>query len=127
MIEQGILEHPKMRSTLSDLNFAEVWVVPSLELNFDFNKGAGERFEQLMDALADESGYAELKAAPVVPLGHSAHATFPWNFAAWNPNRTLCVLSVKGDAPQTNLTGYGRANVEWGDRNIDDSGLHVDR
>lgn len=119
MIEQGILEHPVMRQTLAELNLGEVWVVPRLELEFDFNKGSGEHFQRVMDALADESGYDELKSVPVVPLGHSACATFPWNFAAWNPGRTLCVISVKGDAPQTNLTGYGRANVPWGDRTID--------
>ncbi len=119
MIEMGILEHATMRRTLANLNFAEVWVAPQLELNFDFHKGAGEHFQRVMDALAETSGYTELKIAPIVPIGHSAHATYPWNFAAWNPARTLCVLSVKGDAPQTTLTGYGRANVDWGNRNID--------
>ena len=119
MIEGPILEHPTMRQTLAKLGFAEVWVVPSLDLKFDFTKGAGEHFDRVMAGLADASGYEELKSAPIVPMGHSAHATFPWNFAAWNPQRTLCVLSVKGDAPQTNLTGYGGKNVDWGDRTID--------
>jgi len=119
MIEQGILEHPAMRKTLAGLGIAEVWVVHYLDIPFDFNKGAGEHFERIINALAEESGYGELKFAPVVPLGHSACASYPWNFTAWNPGRTLAVLSVHGDAPQTNLTGYGRANVDWGNRNID--------
>lgn len=119
MIEQGILEHEAMRQTLAELGIAEMWVVPYLDIPFEFNRGAGERFERIINALAEESGYSELKFAPVVSLGHSACATFPWNYAAWNPGRTLAVLSVKGDAPQTRLTGYGRANVDWGDRNID--------
>lgn len=119
MIEQGILEHPTMRQTLSDLGFAEVCVVPGFDMKFDFNAGAPEEFNRIIGALADESGYSELRTAPVVTLGHSAHATWPWNFAAWNPGRTLAVLSVHGDAPQTHLTGYGGANVDWGDRNID--------
>jgi hypothetical protein len=119
MIEQGILEHATMRKTLGELGIAEVWVVPYLDIPFDFNKGAGGHFERVMSALADESGYGELKFAPVVPLGHSACATFPWNFAAWNPGRTLAVLSVHGDAPQTGRTGYGRPNVDWGARSID--------
>jgi hypothetical protein len=119
MIEQGILEHSTMRKTLAELGMAEVWVVPYLDIPFDFNKGAGEHFERVMNALADESGYGELKHAPVVPLGHSACAIYPWNFAAWNPGRTLAVLSVHGDAPQTDKTGYGRPNVDWGTRNID--------
>ena len=56
---------------------------------------------------------------PIVPLGHSAMATYPWNFAAWNPDRTLAVISLHGDAPRTNLTGYGRDNIVWGKRTID--------
>jgi hypothetical protein len=119
MIEQGILEHPTMRHTLTQLGFAEIWVVPMLDGPFDFNKGAGEHFERIIADLAELSGYTELNRAPVVPLGHSACATFPWNFAAWNPARTLAVLSVHGDAPQTTLTGYGRANADWGGRRID--------
>ncbi len=69
--------------------------------------------------LANQSGYEELKIAPLIPLGHSASATFPWNCAAWSPARTLAIISVHGDAPQTNHTGYGRPNIPWGDRNID--------
>jgi len=119
MIEQGILEHPLMRKTLAKLGFAEVWAVPYFDATFDFNRGAGDHFDKAMAALADESGYEELRHAPIVPLGHSACATFPWNFAAWNPGRTLAVLSVHGDAPQTRLTGNGAPRVDWGDRNLD--------
>ena len=119
MVEQGILEHPTMRKTLTQLGFAEVWTVPYFDLTFDFNKGAGEHFEHVMDLLAKDSGYQELRHAPVVPLGHSACATFPWNFAAWNPGRTLAVLSFHGDAPQTTLTGNGAPRLDWGNRNID--------
>jgi len=119
MIEEGILEHETMRRELSRLGIAEVWVAPPFDRPFDFSRGAGERFDAAMAALATESGYTELALAPVIPLGHSACASFPWNFAAWNPARTLAVLSVKGDAPQTDLTGSGQPNPEWGSRNID--------
>ena len=119
MIEEGIFEHPDFRKTMSEIGFAIVWVSPMLNMNFDFNKDAGEDFNYMMKKLADSSGYKELAFAPVVPVGHSAAATYPWNFAAWNPERTLAVISIHGDAPQTNLTGYGGPNVEWGGRNID--------
>jgi hypothetical protein len=52
-------------------------------------------------------------------MGHSANASFPWNDAAWNPGRTLAALSLKGDAPLTDLTGSGRPNPEWGERTLD--------
>lgn len=88
--------------------------------NWDVTKGCQERFEEIMRKLADGTEHPELATAPVIPFGHSAQATFPWNFAAWNPERTLCVISFHGDAPRTNLCGYGRENIEWGrTRNID--------
>ncbi len=119
MLEEGILERASFRRTLADLGFAEVWIAPKLDPVFDFTRGTGERFDRMMQALAAESGYDELAGAPVVPIGHSACASFPWNFAAWKPDRTLAILSIKGDAPQTDLTGSGRPNPEWGGRRID--------
>jgi len=73
----------------------------------------------VMKSLAEVSGYSELKFAPIVPLAHSAMASYPWNFAAWNPQRTLAILSVHGDAPQTDRTGNGKPKASWGGRNID--------
>ena len=88
--------------------------------NWDVSQGCQERFEMIMQKFADGTEHPEIASAPVIPFGHSAQATFPWNFAAWNPDRTLCIISYHGDAPRTNLCGYGRANLEWGrTRNID--------
>ena len=88
--------------------------------NWDVSQGCQERFEMIMKKFADGTEHPEIASALVIPFGHSAQATFPWNFAAWNPDRTLCIISYHGDAPRTNLCGYGRANLEWGrTRNID--------
>lgn len=119
MIEEGMLEHPVFRKTMTELGFAEVWITPALTVTFDFNKDAGEDFNYMMKLLANVSGYDELTNVPIIPMGHSALASFPWNFAAWSPNKTLALVSIHGDAPQTNLTGSGRPNPDWGDRNID--------
>ncbi len=120
MCEETIFEHPTFRRRMSELGFAVVWITPGFEQRWDVSNGCRAHFETMMNDLAEVSGYSELKDVPVVPVGHSAMATFPWNFAAWNPDRTLAVLSYHGDAPRTNLTGYGRDNIEWGrTRNID--------
>lgn len=90
--------------------------------SFDWNvaEGCQERFEQIIREFARGTEHPEIEHAKIIPFGHSAQATFPWNFAAWNPERTLCVISYHGDAPRTNLCGYGGANIEWGrTRNID--------
>lgn len=119
MIEQGILEHETFRKTLARENIGEVFIAPPFDFIFRFDQDAGQRFNDVMQRLAEVSGYSELNVAPVVPLGHSACASFPWNFAAWNPGRTLAVLSVHGDAPLTKYTGCGQPNPVWGRRTLD--------
>lgn len=99
MEEEPILEHQTFRAALKELNFAEVWVTPGFDPLFHFDRGVGGHFDALMRALAAESGYQELEFAPIVPVGHSAAASFPWNFAAWNPARTLAAVSVSGQWP----------------------------
>jgi hypothetical protein len=121
MLEMGILEHSTMRKELARLDIAEIFIAPLFQnwQNATNNDAANERFDALLRSLADDSGYGELRYVPIVPIGHSAAASYPWNFAAWNPQRTLAILSIHGDAPRTKLTGNGRPNSDWGDRNID--------
>jgi hypothetical protein len=115
MEEEGILEHPAFRQALAELGLAEVWITPSIDLFFRFDKGAGEHFNEMMNALAKESGYDELALAPLVPIGHSAAASYPWNYAAWNPGRTLAIISVSGQWPY-----YKDQNTpDWGSRLVD--------
>ena len=120
MTEEAIYKNPGFQAKMRKLGVGLIWVAPAFDNNWDPASGAQQIFEDLMPCLADQSGHAEIATTPFIPLGHSAQATFPWNFAAWNPDRTLCVISFHGDAPRTNLCGYGAANVEWGrTRNID--------
>jgi hypothetical protein len=120
MTEEAIYKNQNFQAQMKKLGVAMVWVAPAFNNNWDPALGAQGVFEEMMNNLADQSGHREIAHAPVIPLGHSAQATFPWNFAAWNPDRTLCIISFHGDAPRTNLCGYGAANVEWGrNRNID--------
>jgi hypothetical protein len=99
MEEISILESPAFRKTMADIGFAEVWVSPFFDHTFNFTKGAGETFNAFMDSLAQVSGYEELQYAPIVGLGHSAAASWPYYFGAWNPERTLACISVSGQWP----------------------------
>lgn len=120
MSEETLFKKACFRDSLAALDIALVWITPGLDQRWDVTTGVQEAFDKMLADLAEVSGYTELVDVPLVPIGHSAQATFPWNFAAWNPERTLAVISLHGDAPRTNLTGYGRANLEWGrTRNID--------
>lgn len=119
MSEEGILEHPEFRKTLSELDFAEIWISPGIDQSWGLSETTPAIFDQMLKDLVSVSGYTELQHAPIVPIGHSAMATYPWNFGAWNPKRTLAMLSIHGDAPRTHLTGYGRKNPDWGSRTIE--------
>ena len=120
MTEEALLRSERFRKQMAELGGALIWVAPWFSQNWLPTSGCQQTFEEMMVGLAGQSGHPELAKVPIVPFGHSAQATFPWNFAAWNNDRTLCIISFHGDAPRTNLCGYGTANVEWGrTRNID--------
>ena len=121
LLEDGILEDAAFRRTLTELGIGEILIAPTFDTwqNTTNNDVTDRKFGALLKALGDESGYSEMQFTPIIPIGHSAMATFPWNFAAWNPERTLAILSVHGDAPLTHLTGNGRPNAVWGEHNID--------
>ena len=99
MLEEPVFEHPAFRTALAELGIAEVWITPSLGGQAQFGESEKAHFEELFRLLAAESGYAELAHAPVVPIGHSAMADFPYLFAAQWPDRTLAAISLKGSWP----------------------------
>lgn len=125
MTEEVLFRSPDFCRQMDSLGVAMAFVQRGSQ-NWDTSvrdsagRGCQERFEHIVADFARGTEHPELVTVPVIPFGHSAQATFPWNFAAWNPDRTLCIISFHGDAPRTNLTGYGRENIEWGrTRNID--------
>ena len=119
MTEEVLFRSSEFCGKMDELGVAMAFIQRGSQ-NWDISDGCQERFEMIMKRFAEGTEHPEIEAAPIIPFGHSAQATFPWNFAAWNPERTLCVISYHGDAPRTNLCGYGRANLEWGrTRNID--------
>ena len=120
MCEETLFENELFRRGMKEAGVALIWITPGWDQQWKADSGSPEAYWQMLDDLAETSGYGELKFTPIIPIGHSAMATYPWNFAAWHPERTLAVVSYHGDAPRTNLTGYGRENLEWGRmRNID--------
>jgi len=96
MEEFSILENQNFRDEMASIGFGEIWVAPGFNMVYNVQEGARDVFTQIMIDLANESGYMELKNVPMVPMGHSATANFPFAFAAGSPERTLCGVSVSG-------------------------------
>lgn len=119
MTEEVLFRSKRFCHAMDSLGVAMAFVQRGSQ-NWDTSKGCQERFDSIITDFAKGSRHPEIAKARIIPFGHSAQATFPWNFAAWNPEKTLCIISYHGDAPRTNLCGYGGANMEWGRaRNID--------
>jgi len=113
MEEEQVFEDAAFRRTLAELGFAEVWIAPPLGTGrFRFDQGHAEILQRVLSDLAGQSGYGEIETAPLVPMGHSASASWCWDVAAWDPQRTLAVLSISGQWP------YFESNF-WGDRSVD--------
>lgn len=117
MEEIMILENPIFRKSMSELGFAEIWCAPSFDHLFRFDQGAGDTFNGMMEDLANVSGYTELNYTPIIGIGHSAAASWPYYFAAWNTGRTLAAISVSGQWPFVRNATF--SPDIWGDRNID--------
>lgn len=117
MQEISILESPVFRNEMRRLKFAIIWVAPFFDHLFRFNEGADIVLNDFMAQLAAESGYSELNYVPLVTMGHSAAASWPYYYAACHPERTLCALSVSGQWPYFRDKNF--APDIWGDRNID--------
>lgn len=117
MEEISILEDKDFRRHMGELNVAQVWVCPSFNHGFDFTDGAWETLDGLLKDLAKESGYEELATVPLIGIGHSAAAGWPYYLAAYKPERTLACISVSGQWP------YYRDGLLckdiWGKRNLD--------
>lgn len=121
MEEESILESPTFRQTLSDLGFAEIWILPNMgSIHFRFDQGADQTLAKILKDLAEVSGYQELENVPFVPMGHSAMANFGWDVAAWNPDKTLAALSISGQWPYYKDVNMNvNSSPEWGDKTVD--------
>ncbi|QEC75174.1 alpha/beta hydrolase family protein [Mucilaginibacter ginsenosidivorax] len=99
LLERNWLEDPFIRRTAAEIGLGIIWIGPAQRgdqsLTADMKPGMENIFQQMMDDLALQSGYLELKTAPVIPMGHSANGHFAWTFANALPERTIACIPVK--------------------------------
>jgi hypothetical protein len=99
LLERNWLEDPLIRRTATEIGLGVIWVGPAQKddqsFTADMKPGMEKVFQQMMYDLARESGYQELKSAPVIPMGHSANGHFAWTFANALPERTIACIPVK--------------------------------
>jgi hypothetical protein len=111
LLERQWLEDPLIRHTAADIGLAIIWIGPAnngdKSFTADMKPGMEIIFQQMMDELADESGYEELKNTPIIAMGHSANGQFAWSFANAFPERTIAVIPIKTVPPPDSLRFSG--------------------
>jgi hypothetical protein len=99
MEELSIVENQQFRDSMQSIGFGEIWIAPAFRPYFNIQEGDKELLLQILKDLADRSGYDEINNVPLVPIGHSAMANFPFAVMAGCPERALCGISVSGMFP----------------------------
>ena len=106
MLERPIMEHPAFRKVMQELDYGCIWIAPTWFSGKPWNGNLDPRnpkhtepLDAMFRKLAEVSGYSELASIPFVGIGHSAMADFPYQLAAWKPERTIAGISYDGTAP----------------------------
>ena len=90
-------DHPK-RSAL------DIFLNPNYPHGDEDPKGCGEDLQKALDTLATESGYPEIRFAPLMPVGHSSAGSFVWHLYRWDASRIFAMMplktGIKTDGPQ---------------------------
>ena len=99
MLEEPIFRHPEFRRILAEHNIGICWVTPMLPQKWDeLSESEIAAIEQIF--IDFDSRYAlSTKHSALIPLGHSAMATYPYLLAAARPERVKRAISLKGDWP----------------------------
>jgi hypothetical protein len=80
--------HPK-RSSL------DIFLNPNYPNGAEDPAGAGADLQAVLNALADKSGYSELRYAPLMPVGHSSAGSFVWHLYEWDSSRIFAMMPFK--------------------------------
>jgi len=142
MLEKPLLERSAFRDACAENDLGIVMIFPGHDvthkeepgpnhpersyldifLNPNFPEGkedpqkAGDDLQKVLNALADESGYPEIRYAPLMPIGHSSAAPFVWHLYKWNPSRIFAMMPFKAgtrdDGPLQDIPVFD-VNSEW--------------
>ena len=135
--EHMLVGHPSIRKVCAENNLGIIWSTPSFmnfkksttkdnkQLNMALEyKTANDFLQQLLNGLAETSGYSEVATVPWLPMGESGHLLMVDALMEYNPDRCIAGIFIKNNhLPPHNrkvptLTAFGSAQ-EWGQDKVD--------
>lgn len=73
MCEETLFENELFRRGMKEAGVALIWITPGWDQQWKADSGSPEAYWQMLDDLAETSGYGELKFTPIIPIG-----LLPW-------------------------------------------------
>ena len=74
MTEETLFKMESFKRKLTEMDVALLWVAPWFSQKWDPMTSCQSTFDDMMTAIAYQSGHMEIAKAPVIPFGHSAQA-----------------------------------------------------
>lgn len=97
LMEEHFSQDRVIREACAAEKLALVYLVPPLDAVFNYKeKRAGKLLQQVLNDLAQASGYHELAMAPLFPYGHSVSSLFASHVVCWSRTRCFGALPFKG-------------------------------
>ena len=100
MCEETLFENELFRRGMKEAGVALIWITPGWDQQWKADSGSPEAYWQMLDDLAETSGYGELKFTPIICHGdlpvefcglasgaHLGRGILPWGCAAYEPDR----------------------------------------
>lgn len=85
-------------------SYLDIFLNPNYPHGDENPQSAGVDLQKALDDLAVESGYTEIKYAPLMPVGHSSAGSFVWHLYRWDASRIFAMMPYKtgpkNDGPQ---------------------------
>jgi hypothetical protein len=103
-------DHPKR-------SYLDIFLNPNYPHGSEDPQSAGEDLQKALDALAAESGYPEIRYAPLMPVGHSSAGSFVWHLYRWDAGRIFAMMPYKTGSKDDGPQGIPifDVNSEWFD------------
>ena len=135
--EHMLVGHPAIRKVCEANNLGIIWSTPSfmnyrksvtkdnkqLNMALQYNVEVGF-LQQMLDGLAETSGYKEVATIPWLPMGESGHLLMVDALMEYSPERCMAGIFIKNNhLPPHNrqvptLTAFGTSQ-EWGQDKVD--------
>ena len=99
IIERRVADDPIIRDEATRDDMAIVFFQAGWARGGMDSPRLAEYVQAILEKLADQSGYSELKTAPWIPIGHSGNHQFVESISRLKPTRTVANIIVKGGLP----------------------------